>query len=127
MCVCGFNSAIVRTHPISAHSRAPARVQVQTRVQRGAGDESSVTAFDRRLAQRYVTASARTARAPLSAPDPLSPPPSACPQLFLFDSVNRESSEHGTLADFTIMVLMIFGSIHLITMPYVGGGGGVST
>ena len=39
-------------------------------------------------------------------------------QLMLFDSVTSKWSEHETLADWTMMVMLIFGMVHLVLQPY---------
>ena len=39
-------------------------------------------------------------------------------QLMLFDSVTSKWSEHETLADWAIMVMLIFGMVHLVLQPY---------
>ena len=39
-------------------------------------------------------------------------------QLMLFDSVTSKWSEHETLADWTIVVMLIFGMVHLVLQPY---------
>jgi hypothetical protein len=39
-------------------------------------------------------------------------------QLLLYDKVTSEASENETLADWSIMVLVFFGALHLLLMPY---------
>ena len=39
-------------------------------------------------------------------------------QLMLFDRTTSADSEHETLCDWTMMVLCIFGAIHLALWPY---------
>ena len=39
-------------------------------------------------------------------------------QLMLFDTVTSKWSEHETLADWAIMVMLAFGMVHLVLQPY---------